>query len=80
MKQLFDEFSKTTNDLTRNIICIEKSIKDVVLGTKTTVNGMNGINENVTTINNKSEDIFNKIQNIKLKSDALNELVEDLKV
>lgn len=80
MKELFDDFFKTTNNLTKNVESIEKSISDVVLVNKHTVDGMNGINGNVIIINKNSEDIFKEIQNIKSKSDLLNELVEDLKV
>lgn len=80
MKKLFDDFFKTTNNLTKNVESIEKSISDVLLVNKHTVDGMNGINENVIIINKNSEDIFKEIQNIKSKSDLLNELVEDLKV
>lgn len=80
MKELFDDFFKTTNNLTKNVESIEKSISDVLLVNKHTVDGMNGINENVIIINKNSEDIFKEIQNIKSKSDLLNELVEDLKV
>lgn len=80
MKQLFDSFFRSTNELNKTVISIGKSIEDVVLVTNTTAEGVTGISENVSIINDKSENIFTQIQNTKSRSNALQNLVKDLKI
>ena len=80
MKQLFDNFFKSTNELNKTVISIGKSIEDVVLVTNTTAEGVTGISENVSNINDKSESIFTQIQNTKSRSNTLQNLVKDLKI
>ena len=80
MRKLFDNFFKSTNELNSTVDSIGKSIDDVVLITNSTAEGVNGINKNVNNINEKSEEIYNQIQNTKLRSNILQESVEDLLV
>lgn len=80
MKNLFDNFFETTNDLNKAVNSIEKSIDDVVIVTNRTAEGVMGISENISNINDKSEDIFDEIKNTKSKSDNLQNLVKDLKI
>ena len=80
MKELFDKFATTTNELNKTIFSIGKSIEDVVLVTNSTADGVTGISVNVSNINDKSEKIYSQIQNTKLKSAGLQELVKDLKI
>lgn len=80
MKQLFDNFFTSTNELNKTVISIGKSIDDVVLVTNTTAEGVSGISENVSNINDKSEKIFTQIKNTKSRSDVLQDLVKDLKI
>lgn len=80
MKHLFDNFFTTTNELNKAVSSIEKSIDDVVSVTNTTAEGVMGISENISNINDKSDDIFTEIKNTKSRSDALQDLVKDLKI
>lgn len=80
MRKLFDNFFKSTNELNSTVDSIGKSIDDVVVITNSTAEGVNGINKNVNNINEKSEEIYNQIQNTKLRSNILQESVEDLLV